>query len=38
MKSKLAGESAGERTCVLILDYGEEVFKTINEVPPHRRG
>lgn len=29
MKSKLVGESGGERTFVLILDPGEEAFSTI---------
>jgi hypothetical protein len=38
MKSKLVAEAAGERTFVLILDYGEEVFKTISENPPRGSG
>ena len=31
MKAKLVAESAGERTYVMILDPGEEVFATISE-------
>jgi len=29
MKSKLVADNAGERTYVLVLDPGEEAFKTI---------
>jgi hypothetical protein len=38
MKSKLLAEAADERTCVLILDYGEEVFKIIGKLPAHGSG